>query len=237
MATVSDSRMAVGGPRLRRLVAVGAAVLAAGGMACEIDTFLPPPGVIAPAGVISGTVTYAGPPPCTEGGHVVGAALLSAYAEHQLPPPEGLGTSPAGLGVVTGDELFAGVHSQLVFLGDGERWCPAADAADVVVSAPFTVSPLAAGVYQIRGFYDRDGDAVRGRHETHRVQRGIAPVGLGSRCGPGQEQHGRQCGGDSFMARGHGRSPCSVVVRLFFVALPRKLPKKRLAGPLLNSLT
>ncbi len=124
-------------------------------MACgDADTFVPFSG--GPAGVIAGSVTYAGPPPCTEDGHVVGAAILLAFDVQALPPPEGLGTQPLGVAVVSGDTLFAGVRSQLPFAEDGSRVC--ADGATMNASAPYDLGPLGAGKYQVRAFYDHDGD-------------------------------------------------------------------------------
>ena len=121
------------------------------------DTFIPFQQFGGPAGIVTGSVTYSGPPPCTRQGQVVGAAVLLAFEESLLPPPEGLGTSAAALTVVTGDTLFAGIRDQLTFHPDGKLLC-GSGLPDVVVSASFSVGPLAAGIYQIRGFYDRDGD-------------------------------------------------------------------------------
>ncbi len=136
------------------LLAAAPALLAS----CDLLTFRSPEVPGAPAGVILGTVTYAGALPCTREGRVVGAALLTVFDVRALPPPDGLGSSAASLQVVAGDELFAGVSSSLTFREDGSLWCPEPGEPTVTVSAPFVVSPLAAGAYQVRGFYDRDGD-------------------------------------------------------------------------------
>lgn len=120
----------------------------------DADTFVPFSG--GPAGVITGSITYTGPPPCTEDGRVVGAAILLAFDVDALPPPEGLGTQPLGLAVVSGDTLFAGVRSQLPFDDEGARVC--AEGASMNASAPYELAPLVAGKYQIRAFYDHDGD-------------------------------------------------------------------------------
>jgi hypothetical protein len=111
-----------------------------------------------PVGVIDGTVTYGGPLPCTEGGRIVGAAVLLAFDTRLLPPPEGLGTTAASLGVVPGETLFAGVRGRLTFNADGSRWCPDAAAPHVTVGATWAISPLSAATYEIRGFYDHDGN-------------------------------------------------------------------------------
>lgn len=137
-----------------------AAVLAAtawGAAGCtDADTFIPLFG--GPAGVISGTVTYSGPPPCTRGGRVEGAAILLAFEENLLPPPEGLGTEPIGLNVIAGEELFRGVRGELAFDPEGALACPPPGTPPIVVSASVSLSPLPAGVYEVRGFYDYDGD-------------------------------------------------------------------------------
>lgn len=136
------------------LLLVTALLASAGALGCEdIETFIPLPGVSGPAGVIEGTVTYTGPPPCMRGGHVVGAAIILAFDTRLLPPPDGLGSSAASIDAVSGDELFAGIRAQLP--SDG---CPAQDAAPVTVSASWGIAPLPGGSYQIRGFYDYDGD-------------------------------------------------------------------------------
>ncbi len=129
------------------------------GAACtEPDAFLPPSQAGGPAGVIDGALTYSGALPCTAGGHVVGAAVLFAFDERLLPPPDGIGTTAASLAVVTGDALFAGVRDRLTFEPSGGLWCPDAKAAPATVTGAWAIAPLPAGTYQIRGFYDRDGD-------------------------------------------------------------------------------
>jgi hypothetical protein len=119
-------------------------------------TFVPIDELGGPRGAISGTVTYSGPAPCTRGGAIVGAAVLLAFEQSLLPPPEGLGTIPAGLSVVPGEKLFRGVP--LTFAADGSLYCPPAGSPDVVASTDTAIAPLTAGVYQVRGFYDRDGN-------------------------------------------------------------------------------
>jgi hypothetical protein len=110
-----------------------------------------------PAGVIEGTVTYLGPAPCTQGGRIVGAAVLLGFDTRLLPPPDGLGTLPGGLDVIPGETLFQAIRGQLPFSADGSLACPDEDAI-VTAGASFSLSPLAGGVYQVRAFYDRDGD-------------------------------------------------------------------------------
>jgi len=142
-----------------RLAAPLLLALAAGALGCDSpDVFIPLQQFGGPAGVIEGTVTYSGPRPCTRGGHVVGAAALLAFDNRLLPPPEGLGTSAASLDVVSGDELFAGVRAQLPDAPNGALLCPDAAAPPITVSVSWAIAPLPAGTYQIRGFYDLDGD-------------------------------------------------------------------------------
>ncbi len=111
-----------------------------------------------PKGVIDGIVTYSGPLPCTKDGRILGAAPILLFDTRLLPPPEGVGTTATSIAVVRGEDLFAGVRGRLTFNDNGSLWCPDANKPHVVVSAPWAASPLEAGTYQVRGFYDRDGD-------------------------------------------------------------------------------
>lgn len=139
------------------LLLLGALLAALSG--CDgADVFIPLPAQSGPAGVLDGTVTYSGPRPCTKDGHVVGAAIVLGFDTRHLPPPEGLGTSAASLDVIPGDELFAGLGAALRHAPDGALLCPDPDEPHVTVSGTFRLSPLPAGTYQIRGFYDLDGD-------------------------------------------------------------------------------
>ena len=142
----------------RRTTLVLAALAASSASCGDPDVFLPGNQAGGPAGVLDGTVTYAGPLPCTQAQHIVGAAVLLVFDTRLLPPPEGLGTTATSLGVVAGDKLFAGVRGRLTFKPDGSRWCPAATAEPITVSATWAVSPLSGGVFQVRAFYDLDGD-------------------------------------------------------------------------------
>ncbi len=135
-----------------------AAIAAVSSGCTDADTFVPLPEFGGPAGVITGTVSYTGPAPCTEGGRVRGAAILLAFEERLLPPPEGLGTTAASLNVITGEALFSGIRAELGFNEDGSLHCPPPGAAPVQVSADLAIGPLPAGVFEVRGFYDYDGD-------------------------------------------------------------------------------
>lgn len=125
---------------------------------CEDPSvFIPLQNISGPAGVIDGTVTYTGPAPCTRDGKILGAAVILAFEERLLPPPEGLGTTAASLDVISGEVLFEGLRPQLAFAPDGTTVC--GDPGDpVTVSGNWAVGPFPAGTYQIRGFYDRYGD-------------------------------------------------------------------------------
>jgi hypothetical protein len=124
----------------------------------EPDQFLPPNQSGGPAGALSGALTYSGPLPCTEQGYVVGAAVLLVFDTRLLPPPEGLGTTAASLATVGGETLFAGVRDRLTFNADGSRWCPASTVPPVTVTADWSDSPLPGAEYEVRGFYDYDGN-------------------------------------------------------------------------------
>ncbi|MFO0762146.1 MAG: hypothetical protein U0359_37250 [Byssovorax sp.] len=135
------------------------AALAGLAFSCEDpDHFLAEGQAGGPKGVIEGTVTYAGPLPCTENGHILGAAIMLVFDVRLLPPPEGLGTTAASLAVTPGDKLFASMKGRLTFNADGSRWCPAASEPPVTVSGTWAAAPLDAAVYQVRGFYDYDAN-------------------------------------------------------------------------------
>ncbi len=140
--------------RTRPLVSasVGLALALAAG-ACgspDVDTARSIP----PGGVIRGTVTYAGPVPCTQAGHVVGNLILLVFDRRNPPPPAGIAQTPVNFAVVTGDVLFA----SLPRVATPARSCPLPGAAPTLASAPFTISPLAAGSYLVQAFYDTTGN-------------------------------------------------------------------------------
>jgi len=155
MSKQSESARVRRGQRVGALLgAVALAALACGDVPIDSTNFQP-------QGTLSGSVVYSGPLPCVQRGHVLGAALMLVFNEDLLPPPDGLGTTAAQFGVVSGDVLFSSVVGELPAspADDPDRVvCPAADAPPVTVSARWTVGPLPAGRYQVRGFYDRDGD-------------------------------------------------------------------------------
>lgn len=113
-----------------------------------------------PRGTLEGSVVYSGPMPCVQRGHILGSALLLVFNEDLLPAPDGLGTTAAQFGVISGDILFESIADQLPASSkdSDEILCPPDNSPHVTVSAAWTVGPLSAGRYQIRGFYDRDGD-------------------------------------------------------------------------------
>ncbi len=121
------------------------------------ETSPPPEGrKVAPAGILRGNVVYSGPSPCSSDGHIVGAAILFVFDSHDLPPPNGLATTPVNFGVVTGDALFANEPRNT----GPSTYCPTADptALPLTASAPFTISPMNGGEYVIQAFYDYTGD-------------------------------------------------------------------------------
>lgn len=125
---------------------------------CEDPSvFIPLQNISGPAGVIDGTVTYVGPAPCTRDGKILGAAVVLAFEEKLLPPPEGLGTTAASLDVIPGEVLFDGIRDQIAFAPDGKTVCGDPGSA-ITASGSWAVGPFSAGTYQIRGFYDIRGD-------------------------------------------------------------------------------
>ncbi len=109
--------------------------------------------VIAPAGVIEGTVVYQGPHPCSENGQIVGNLILLFFEKDNPPPPAGVASTAANLGVVAGDLLF---QNEPRFAGSA-RYCPSTTET-LTASAPFSVSPFAAGTYIVEAFYDYTGE-------------------------------------------------------------------------------
>ena len=107
-----------------------------------------------PAGVIRGTVFYSGPPPCTQDGQIVGNAVILIFDRKNPPPPAGLANTAVNFGVVSGDVLFANVPRT----PGSAKVCPGAGAAAVTASAPYAISPMAAGSFVIQAFYDYTGD-------------------------------------------------------------------------------
>jgi hypothetical protein len=105
-----------------------------------------------PRGVIRGTVTYVGPPPCSRGGHIVGNAVVLAFDRRNPPPPQGLAIEAANFVAVPGDVLFANQPRSV----RDELFCPAPDTT-IEASAPFTIAPVEAGSYVLSSSYDRHG--------------------------------------------------------------------------------
>jgi len=105
-----------------------------------------------PRGVIRGSVTYAGPRPCSQNGHIVGSAVVLLFNANNPPPPEGLANTAVNFTVVPGDLLFPNE----VRNSGPDLFCPS-DSTTTTVSAPYIVSPLDAGVYVMGSFFDRTG--------------------------------------------------------------------------------
>lgn len=102
-------------------------------------------------GVIRGTVTYTGPRPCSQNGHIVGNAIVLVFDRRDPPPPTGIATSAENFVAVPGDVLFANEPRNT----SSTLYCP--DDAPITASAPFIISPLDGGSYQLSSFYDRRG--------------------------------------------------------------------------------
>jgi hypothetical protein len=112
--------------------------------------------LVPPTGVIRGTVLYQGPHPCSTGGHIVGNVILLFFDQTNPPPPAGLATSVVNFGVVTGDVIFANEPRW----GGSDVYCPKDHGITdtLEASAPFAVSPFAAGTYVLQAFFDYTGD-------------------------------------------------------------------------------
>jgi hypothetical protein len=131
--------------------AATAAVLGCGSVPSD-----PGPRIFPVKGVIRGSVLYQGPRPCSREGHIVGGAILLVFDRRNPPPPDGLAQSAANFAVVTGDALF---QREPRFTGTG-LYCPlqAGFRETITASAPFDVSPLDGGSYEIRAFFDYTGN-------------------------------------------------------------------------------
>jgi hypothetical protein len=106
-----------------------------------------------PKGVIRGSITYSGPAPCSQSGHIIGNALILVFDRRNPPAPAGLSNFPANFTAVPGDILFRDWPRT----PDDVKRCP--DPSQLLtVSAPFTVAPMDAGSYLIQAFYDYTGD-------------------------------------------------------------------------------
>ncbi|MEA2751683.1 MAG: hypothetical protein QOI41_5826 [Myxococcales bacterium] len=103
-------------------------------------------------GVIRGTVTYVGPRPCSQNGHIVGNAVVLVFDRRNPPPPAGIATAAVNFVAVPGDALFVNEPRSV----GPTLFCPS-DTASITASVPFTIAPLQGGSYQLSAFYDRRG--------------------------------------------------------------------------------
>jgi hypothetical protein len=105
-----------------------------------------------PTGVLRGTVLYSGPKPlCGEDGAPLGNVILTLFEYDNPPPPTGTATSAANLLTIPGISLFSGSEDCLME-GDDPR-------ESLTRTAEFAWPELPLGHdYQIRGFYDYDGN-------------------------------------------------------------------------------
>lgn len=127
-----------------------------------------------PTGVMTGTVLYVGArPECTrdESGQpiaVIGNVVLTLFAYDNPPPPSGSASSALSLLAMPGESMFSIADCMPLEPTDADR-------RPVMRSVPFTWPDLALGrafcpdpdpanphcpeqAYQVRGFYDYDGD-------------------------------------------------------------------------------
>lgn len=141
--------------RSRSLVVVLTAAVTAAIAACTdvpIDDQRDDARLFPPRGVIRGTVTYVGPRPCSQGGNIVGNAVVLVFDRKNPPPPAGVAQSAVNFVAVPGDVLFANEPRSV----SDELFCPGGDST-IEASAPFAVAPVEGGSYVISAFYDRRG--------------------------------------------------------------------------------
>jgi hypothetical protein len=115
-----------------------------------------------PTALVEGTILYAGPrPTCvwTDGKveRVLGNVILTMYEFDNSPPPEGSASSAVNLLAVSGDTLFnpEDCLPERAVPNYAERIT-----RSVVFRWPRIVLRERAADYQIRGFYDYDGDLI-----------------------------------------------------------------------------
>jgi len=145
-------------------------------LACVDPPYKPIENEYPPKGVMRGTVTYSGPLPCSEGGHIVGNAQILIFNVNLLPPPEGLGLSSHRIAAIPGDVLFADAAPYVPTNADGTRACPP-PGTQITATATFEVGPIDPGVYQARAFFDYDGDFAPAFKMANMVTKGDVPGG------------------------------------------------------------
>src|SRR5688500_15651521 len=131
------------------LLSIGVALAACGDV--PIDNERQDQRLFPARGVIRGTVTYFGPRPCSQDGHIVGNAIVLVFDRSNPPPPQGLATNAVNFVAVPGDVLFANEPRS----NGKELSCPPEESVEA--SAPYAIAPLDGGQYIIAAFYDRRG--------------------------------------------------------------------------------
>lgn len=145
------------------LGSLGLALLAPSFMGCELDIKVDDPkenpGILAPTGIIRGTLSYLGPPPCFKNGQVEGAIIILLFAYDNPPPPDGLASSALNFATVPGEKLFANVPRPATGPGSTqspkESFCPSVSSAPINAATTWSMQQVAAGRYQVRAFYSR----------------------------------------------------------------------------------
>jgi hypothetical protein len=144
-------------PSLASFAAFGVAAACALG-ACDsvvVDDTRADNRELPPHGVVRGNIAYQGPRPCSQNGHIVGAAVLLVFDRKNPPPPAGLATTALNFVAVPGDVLFASEPRA----SGPDLYCPTEHGftETITATAPYAIAPLDAGSYVIQGFYDTAG--------------------------------------------------------------------------------
>lgn len=145
------------------LGSLGLAMLAPSFMGCELDIKVDDakenPGILAPTGIIRGTLSYLGPPPCFKNGEVEGAVVILLFAYDNPPPPDGLASSALNFATVPGAKLFENVAPPTSGPGSTkspkESFCPSVSSAPINAATTWSMQQIAGGRYQVRAFYSR----------------------------------------------------------------------------------
>lgn len=117
------------------------------------------PGILRPLGIIRGTASYVGPPPCFKNGEVEGALIVLMFDAGNPPPPDGLASTALNFSTVPGTRMFANFAAPTTGPGSTkspkESYCPSITSPTVTAAAEWSLQQVPAGRYQIRAFYSR----------------------------------------------------------------------------------
>lgn len=125
-----------------------------------VDSYKDNPGILAPLGIVRGTLSYLGPPPCFKNGQVEGAVIVLLFAYDNPPPPDGLASSALNFATVPGEKLFANAPRPTDGPGSTKQpntsFCPSVSSTFINAATEWSLQQVPAGRYQVRAFYSRE---------------------------------------------------------------------------------